>query len=379
MNRTISELFDLGEAPKLQGPVPAFDPQEIKEMTMKHIQNISQNHPAPRKVLRRTTRTLLIAAVIASLLTVTALAVGLSIHQRRQSELREALLVEENQLTGYVEAILPETSGAEQPGLVLLSTINDGEFQRVYVNISPISKEEVFSLGKNLSDDPDKPISHELSFTLDGEHFGIVQPQVNGEVHSVEEAIASSYDEATQTLTAECACPIEFYHLSGPFTLSVRLYELSAANAGFSDASVLQDFGTVTVTPTDTECRTVFFPTPIPIENPVTGGKGQVVGAELMSLGVNWLVEHEHMETIYDRQETEEAVREQNGWLQAIDAVTIGAELRFADGSAVTMPGAVRTNFEDGYVKDVCTLGQSSINIHTVTEITMNGVTNAVS
>ena len=174
MNRTISELFDLGEAPKLQGPVPAFDPQEIKEMTMKHIQNISQNHPAPRKVLRRTTRTLLIAAVIASLLTVTALAVGLSIHQRRQSELREALLVEENQLTGYVEAILPETSGAEQPGLVLLSTINDGEFQRVYVNISPIFKEEVFSLGKNLSDNPDKPISHELSFTLDGEHFGIV-------------------------------------------------------------------------------------------------------------------------------------------------------------------------------------------------------------
>ncbi|MBO5556809.1 MAG: hypothetical protein J5927_06450, partial [Oscillospiraceae bacterium] len=286
MKQNISELFDLGELPGLQGPVPAFDPQEIKEMTMKQIAASERSRPASRRALRRTTRTLLIAAVIASLLSITALAVGLSIHQRRQAELRETLRVEQNQVSGYVEAPLDQAPAEGQPGLVLLSTVNDGEFQRVYVNISPLSKEEVYALGKNLSDNPDKPLTRELAFTLDGEHFGSVQPQVKGEVHSLEEAIASSYDEATQTLTGECACPLDFYGVSGPFPLTVQLFEHSYLSDGTFDARVLRDFGTVTVTPTEAESRTVYFASPIPIENTVTGGTGQIVGAQLQSFGV---------------------------------------------------------------------------------------------
>ncbi|MBO5557083.1 MAG: hypothetical protein J5927_07850, partial [Oscillospiraceae bacterium] len=100
---------------------------------------------------------------------------------------------------------------------------------------------------------------------------------------------------------------------------------------------------------------------------------------QLQSFGVNWLAEHENMETIYGRPETEEARQEQLGWLQAIDRVTMGAQLHFSDGSTTSTPGAVRTNYEDGYVKDVCLLGNSSINIHTVTAITMGDIRNDLS
>ena len=76
---------------------------------------------------KRTLHVLLIAAVLAALLT--ACAVGYSIHQRRQQELRESLKIEENHVAGYQEfekAPTPEETTVESegktPSVQLIST-----------------------------------------------------------------------------------------------------------------------------------------------------------------------------------------------------------------------------------------------------------------
>ena len=80
---------------------------------------------------------LALAAALILSLGLAAYAVG-SIHLARQQELRQDLKIEENKTDSYVEYPLP-TEGQQQ-NLVLLSAVNDGQEQRVYVNISPVTE-----------------------------------------------------------------------------------------------------------------------------------------------------------------------------------------------------------------------------------------------
>ena len=63
------------------------------------------------KTLRRT---LLIAAVIAAFFAVSAFAIGYSVHQQRQQELRQKMQIDAHQVESYVEYPLP--SEGENPG-----------------------------------------------------------------------------------------------------------------------------------------------------------------------------------------------------------------------------------------------------------------------
>lgn len=67
----------------------------------------------------------------------------------RQQELRAERNLNEHQTESNVEYETPDES---TPGVVLLSTINDGEFQEVYVNVSPVTEEEIAGY-------PEQPIS----------------------------------------------------------------------------------------------------------------------------------------------------------------------------------------------------------------------------
>lgn len=81
-------------------------------------------------------RICLAAAVAAALLTVTAYA-AVSIHTRRRQEIRQNMNIDASNTESYVEY------AADDGGVTLLSAINDGEFQRVYVNISPVDMAEI--------------------------------------------------------------------------------------------------------------------------------------------------------------------------------------------------------------------------------------------
>ena len=80
--------------------------------------------------------TLALAAALILALGVTAYAIGVSIYRQRQEELREQLQIDENQVTDYVEyPVVEEPEKAPVEGVTLLSSMNDGEFQRFWVVI----------------------------------------------------------------------------------------------------------------------------------------------------------------------------------------------------------------------------------------------------
>ena len=82
--------------------------------------------------------TLALAAALILALSVAAYAVW-SIHTERQQELKADLKIEENNVSSYMEYTAPDEQAS---GLVLLSSVNDGQEQHVYVNISPVTKKE---------------------------------------------------------------------------------------------------------------------------------------------------------------------------------------------------------------------------------------------
>ena len=82
--------------------------------------------------------TLALAAALILALSVAAYAVW-SIHTERQQELKADLKIEENNVSSYMEYTATDEQAS---GLVLLSSVNDGQEQHVYVNISPVTKEE---------------------------------------------------------------------------------------------------------------------------------------------------------------------------------------------------------------------------------------------
>lgn len=77
MDKKISELFDYGDEIVIAWQDASCDPAEIKELTMQRISGENKTRISSRaatKRLRRTSRMILIAAVIAVLLAGTALA-----------------------------------------------------------------------------------------------------------------------------------------------------------------------------------------------------------------------------------------------------------------------------------------------------------------
>lgn len=98
---------------------------------------------------RKFMRTMLIAAIIACLLTITAFAIGYTLHQLRQAEIREEFKIEENNVSGYVEYseneqettnAVPAESIDNTPHVQLIASIDNGKYQRIFLSISPVSE-----------------------------------------------------------------------------------------------------------------------------------------------------------------------------------------------------------------------------------------------
>lgn len=92
---------------------------------------------------------IVLAAALDLALGITAYAAW-STHAARQEEIKADLKIEENNVSSYAEYPVPEAANStvsdvseaegSESELVLLSAVNAGEFQRVYVNISPVSE-----------------------------------------------------------------------------------------------------------------------------------------------------------------------------------------------------------------------------------------------
>ena len=390
LNKKISEIFNGIQGPLFWASSDMFDPVDIRKMTMDKI----HGHAAARHgAARKTWRTLLIAAVLVCLLTAGAFAVGMSIHQRSQAQLRQQLKVDENNVTSYTEF---ETQSADG-NIVLLSAIKDGEFEHVYVNISPVTKEQIINCGAGVmfwwsanggaTRSAAFPVTDDSAYT-EADMETCTDSESGQKFSSVSRdawvrEMLKSYDEQTQSVTLNVVLltgSLE-YDLSKPTELSICAV---TANGGDpSDMETTTEYGTVTLEPVETQMLKLYFPESVEFENPETGGHGQVIGAEIYPTAIGWLIRHDDSELIYysissdtslSQDEKDRRIALSLTWLNAIDAVLNSAQLNFSDGSSFKTPVTLSADYADGVSRCNC-MWDKTIDIGSIESVTIGGVT----
>lgn len=225
MKFKIDELLDGFEDQSIQFITYAYTSSDrILELTMTKIEAV-HNEIMPQPKLKRLF-TVFIAAVLVFLLSIAAYA-AYSIHQQRQQQLRETMNIDDNEITSYVEYAVSSTPTqvhtfsplVEEKNVTLLSAIRDDSFQRVYVNVSPVSKEEALSATKDtpfffsldggnlrgFTDVPfDESLAHDIPIvTMIDKNTGLEYK--TADPRRVQELqLDYSYDESTKTLTLLC-------------------------------------------------------------------------------------------------------------------------------------------------------------------------------
>lgn len=378
-----------------------IDDEFIREAAENDGRRVSA-HPDGKETLKMNTsrarrgsrRFVTLAAAVALLLAlgVTAYAIS-SIHQRRQAELRDSLGIEENQVESYVE--YDTGTGENTAGITLLSAVADGEIQQVYVNISPVSPEEVTACA----------VTEKFVWSIDGGNtFSFAEPYVPKEQFTISESdmttfydpdtgvenwhvnpdvvaermLTYAYDEETQTLTLRCSILRSSMDCTKPVELRIWGITMRPKDEGGTDVSLDRDYGSVSFNPTGLEVRELMLDTPVVFENSETGECGTIEGLIVYPTGLTWLIAHPDAENVHRSDWTEEERAEyrplQVSWLNSIEEALSGAKLNFTDGTSFAIPVIVRMPFEDGWAKGV-TYWKKTININAIESVEIMGQT----
>ena len=324
-----------------------------------------------RKGRRKLWRTLLLAAVIASLLGVTAYAVGYSIHQQRQQELRQRMQIDEHQVENYMEYPVPsEKAETDQTTVTLLSSIADEEFVNFYFNISPIEKDAVLTDEGEI----DYTAMERFSCTFDGKTGSCVLP--------LREKGSPAYDEASKALTCKSSFLLkELERENAGFPLEVTVVR-SVGGDGVRTFDYLEKLGHFTIEEGPAlQSRICLFDTPVDFSCEELGKTGRVLGVELHPSSMTWLLEHEDADRFYyDLSHWQALSAEEMDWLQAVqtpwaNAIDQAARgiLHMADGTDFDVLSAESGIYEDGIVKRYSQWELQTIDINTVTAITVCG------
>ena len=291
-----------------------------------------------------------------------AYAIGISIHRQRQEKLRYELQIDENNVTDYVEFAVPE-EGAAEGGLTLLSTMNNGDYQIMFFNISPVSEDMIACLDhENLRDRENRDDRVFWPYLyVDGEYYGIL---VN--LHTL---YRDEYDPETQTLTLRASLPNMKFRDNEAVEIRVAL----GYTDNYAQIHESASYGPVSIPLTQQRVISVRFPEPVPFENPETGGAGQIIGADIYAEGITWLVTHDDMESVYPVASLDDL--RWLPWARARDKLELEAQIHFTDGSVRTNLAADRSEYWNGTVYDVYLFHDGTINIDQVVSITIGGQT----
>ena len=296
-----------------------------------------------------------------------------STHAARQEEIKADLKIEENNVSSYAEypvpeaanstvSDVPEAEGSESE-IVLLSAVNAGEFQRVYVNISPVSE-------KCIADYPRYPGALNFSWSIDGTDLGgYASPRtpsgitLHGQEAIRDAVLQYAYDRETQTLTLECIVEDMFLEKAaaalgtGSFPLLVHM----------SDKDIeMQTFGPVSFTPVDEQTRYFDFGHAV-YTDAALGKSIEISGLELTPFGAVWKVHYEGAEAIHSPNGDP---ADAEVWSMLEDKVCIESQLFFSDGSAFSTGGALSAPYTSGAVELHCEWG-SAINIDGIQKIVL--------
>ena len=324
--------------------------------------------------------TFALAAALILALGVTAYAIGVSIHRRRQEELREQLQIDENQVADYVEyPVAEEPEKAPAEGVTLLSAMNDGEFQRFWVVLNGVTPEMIERLESSEQVDWEGKAlpanGHRYSFlyaTMDGESYFDAMNPLN---------FRDGYDLESQTLTTECSIPLHELEPGRKIMLRFVMADCIDYELDHSEAELVCELGSTEVERTGQAILTVWFSEPVSFSNGAYG-KGEFLGAEISASGVNWILRHDGVSQMYRNHEFHDEAQRQayleleRSWLAAIEEVERTAAVNFADGSSREVGLPLSSSEPEGdIVKDACLFGGGTINLDEVVSITIGGKT----
>ncbi|MBQ9663731.1 MAG: hypothetical protein IJV40_11335 [Oscillospiraceae bacterium] len=345
MKRETITLMLNGLAVDYIGEAEVFRPDAIQESPERIV------HMNKKRII-----TFALAAALMLALGITAYAVW-SIHVTRQQELKADLQIEENSVSSYTEY---DITDEKLSGLVLLSSVNDGQEQHVYVNISPVTKEEAARF----------PSDVRFSWSIAGtEICGFAGPQLPVELSlSGKEAIRNAvlenaYDEKSQTMTLQCYIDVKFIEKAEA--------ELGTKDIPFQVHMIMGEeesrtFGPVSFSSTEEQKRYFDFGHAI-YHDTELDKKIEIVGLELTPFSAIWKVSYEGAADFH----TPDADPTAYGpWSILEDKVCIESKIIFSDGSEFSTGGALTTPHENGTVNQFCGWG-SAININEVQRIVM--------
>ena len=368
-----------------------FALNNVDDSYLEEAEDLLDNPAATQHTInKRTIQVILIAAALALLLA--ACALGYTIHQRRQQELRESLKIEENHVAGYQEfeetSAAAETSADSQekaPSVQLISTFRNGEFVDVYFSISPITREEawdaigweqknaIYVIASNSRelDDAYRKIGKGTEKGLYG-RYPVLPPIQEDEylrTHETrEELLEKYYDADTQSLMLKTGFLLsdEAVDWNKPVYMNVKIIELASLAMSMDetieeywaryDPVCVGDYGTVPVTISATESLMADFSgKSILVKAPSTDKVLNVLGVKIYASEVEWQVTHEDVDLIYNLpRDDDEAFRrgyeQLLEWLAVYDQVLDSSALIMEDGTQIKLSPSESTPYENGVV-----------------------------
>ena len=311
---------------------------------------------SPERIVHMKKRiiTFALAAALMLALGITAYAIW-SIHSTRQQELKADLNIEENNVSSYMEYDVPDELAG---GLVLLSAVNDGQEQHVYVNISPVTKEEAVRF----------PDGVRFVWNIAGTEIGgFAGPQLpvglsfSGEEAIREAVLENAYDEESQTMTLQCYIDVDF--------IEEAMTELGKENVPLQVQMIVGEndpktFGPVPFSLTEEQTRYFDFGHAVYHDEELDKDI-EIIGLELTPFSAVWKMSYDGAEEFHTSGSDQAAYEP---WSILEDKVCIEAKIVFSDGSEFSTGGALTTPYENGTVNQFCGWG-SAINIDDVQQI----------
>lgn len=303
--------------------------------------------------------TFALAAALMLALGITAYAIW-SIHSTRQQELKADLNIEDNNVSSYMEYDVPDELAG---GLVLLSAVNDGQEQHVYVNISPVTKEEAVRF----------PDGVRFVWNIAGTEIGgFAGPQLpvglsfSGEEAIREAVLENAYDEESQTMTLQCYIDVDF--------IKEAMTELGKENVPLQVQMIVGEndpktFGPVPFSLTEEQTRYFDFGHAVYHDEELDKDI-EIIGLELTPFSAVWKMSYDGAEEFHTSGSDQAAYEP---WSILEDKVCIEAKIVFSDGSEFSTGGALTTPYENGTVNQFCGWG-SAINIDDVQQIVLGNL-----
>ncbi len=314
------------------------------------------------KTYRTTKRLLTLALAAALMLALGAAAWAVwSVHIARQQDLRADLKIEESKVNSYMEYdVTQQEKAGSAASLVLLSAVNDGTEQRIYVDVSPVAKEDIARF----------PADVRFAWSIVGTEIGgFAGPQLPVTINlSGDEAIRNAvleyaYDEETETLTLQCYADVKFLEKAmadlGTESVPLQVHMI----VGEDDSHT---FGPVPFLLT-AEQKSSFDFGHAQYHDKELDKTIEIVGLELTPFSAVWKVRYDEAASFHTPGADQAAYRP---WSILEDRVCIEAKLIFSDGSTFSTGGALTCPFENGVVELHCGWG-SAIDINDVQRIVL--------